>query len=271
MTLPDPAKALAQALAAPPGLVALLDPADNPLSGGIADTPELLRTLVAARLDVPAVFAFLHDPASVAAAREAGIGATLARHLGATITEAFGRPVILDVEVERLTEGRFVNEGPMERGAPVDLGATCVLRAGKLRIICTACKESAFDPGFFALHGIDLGGDTAAGEQGQEPFPRRLPRALRRDRGMRRAGPGGVGSGGAAVPARAARLAGGAGRGEKFPSPPAFNPSSDRAATAPPNRTPRRRPARRRGATRSGPPWSAAPPAVAYRPPAASA
>ena len=46
------------------GLVALLDPADNPLSGGIADTPEMLRTLVAARLDVPAVsrgFRWRHD------------------------------------------------------------------------------------------------------------------------------------------------------------------------------------------------------------------
>lgn len=156
VTLPDPATALRQALGAPPGLVALLDPADNPLSGGIADTPGMLRVLVAARLDVPAVFAFLHDPASVAAAAEAGIGATLTRHLGATITEAFGRPVITEVEVERLTDGRFVNEGPMERGAPVDLGPTCVLRVGQLRIICTTLKESAVDPAFFALHGIDL-------------------------------------------------------------------------------------------------------------------
>lgn len=156
VTLPDPATALAQALAGPPGLVALLDPADNPLSGGIADTPEMLRTLVAAQLDVPAVFAFLHDPASVAAAREAGIGARLTRHLGGNVTEMFGRPVITEVEVERLTDGRFVNEGPMERGAPVDLGPTCVLRAGNLRIICTDRKEAAVDPAFFTLHGIDL-------------------------------------------------------------------------------------------------------------------
>lgn len=156
VTLPDPATALAQALAAPPGLVALLDPADNPLSGGIADTPEMLRTLLAANLTVPAVFAFLHDPASVAAAREAGVGARLTRHLGGNVTEIFGRPVIAEVEVERLTDGRLINEGPMERGAPVDLGPTCVLRAGNLRIICTDRKEAAVDPAFFTLHGIDL-------------------------------------------------------------------------------------------------------------------
>lgn len=177
VTLPDPATALRQALAAPPGLVALLDPADNPLSGGIADTPEVLRTLVAAKLEVPAVFAFLHDPASVAAAREAGIGAHLTRHLGGNVTEAFGRHVILDVEVERLTEGRFVNEGPMERGAPVDLGPTCVLRAGSLRIICTARKEAAVDPAFFALHGIDLGATRLLANKAKNHF-----RAAFRDR-----------------------------------------------------------------------------------------
>jgi microcystin degradation protein MlrC len=170
VSLPDPATALRQALAAPPGLVALLDPADNPLSGGIADTPELLRTLLAARLDVPAVFAFLHDPDSVAAAQEAGIGATLTRHLGARITEAFGPPVIAEVVVERLTEGRFVNEGPMERGAPVDLGPTCVLRAGSLRVICTSRKESAVDPAFFALHGVDLGRTRLLANKGKNHF-----------------------------------------------------------------------------------------------------
>jgi microcystin degradation protein MlrC len=170
VTLPAPPEALAQALAAPPGLVALLDPADNPLSGGIADTPEMLRTLIAARLDVPAVFAFLHDPATVAAAWEAGIGATITRHLGASITEAFGRPVIVDVVVERLTDGHFINTGPMERGAPVDLGATCVLRIGALRIICTARKESSVDPGFFALHGIDLGATRLLANKGKNHF-----------------------------------------------------------------------------------------------------
>jgi len=156
VTLPDPESALRQALAAPPGLVALLDPADNPLSGGIADTPGLLRTLVDAKLDVPAVFAFLHDPASVRDAREVGVGGRTRRWLGGQVTEQFGKPVIVEVEVERLTNGRFVNDGPMERGAPVDLGGTCVLRLGQLRIICTERKEAAVDPAFFRLHGIDL-------------------------------------------------------------------------------------------------------------------
>lgn len=170
VTLPDPATALRQALAAPPGLVALLDPADNPLSGGIADTPGLLRTLVDAELDVPTVFAFLHDPASVADAREVGVGGTTRRWLGGQITESFGKPVIAEVEVERITDGRFVNDGPMERGAPVDLGATCVLRRGNLRIICTERKEAAVDPAFFRLHGIDLGATRLLANKAKNHF-----------------------------------------------------------------------------------------------------
>ncbi|NKC30696.1 M81 family metallopeptidase [Falsiroseomonas selenitidurans] len=155
--LPGPEAALATALAAPPGLVALLDPADNPLSGGVADTPDLLRVLLQAGPPVPTVFAFLHDPDTVAEAAAAGPGASLAVRLGGRSTPAFGPPVSAQAVVERLTEGRFTNEGPMERGAPVDLGATAVLRLSPtLRVILTSRKEAAVDPGFFALHGIDL-------------------------------------------------------------------------------------------------------------------
>ena len=157
VTLPGPRAALASALAAPPGLVALLDPADNPLSGGVADSPGLLRALVEAAPGVPTVFAFLHDPESVAAAQASGLGAAAAFTLGGRTTADFGPPLALTATVERLTEGRFTNEGPMERGAPVDLGATAVLLVqGWLRIIVTSRKEAAVDPGFFALHGIEL-------------------------------------------------------------------------------------------------------------------
>ncbi|WP_439595668.1 M81 family metallopeptidase [Falsiroseomonas sp.] len=157
VTLPGPEAALATALAAPPGLVALLDPADNPLSGGVADSPGLLRALMEAAPGVPTVFAFLHDPVTVAAARAAGEGTAADFALGARTTLDFGPPVAVSATVERLTEGRFTNAGPMECGAPVDLGATAVLRVGGwLRIIVTSRKEAAVDPGFFALHGIDL-------------------------------------------------------------------------------------------------------------------
>jgi microcystin degradation protein MlrC len=157
VALPAPEEALPAALAAPPGLVALLDPADNPLSGGVADTPGLLRVLVEAGPPVETVFCFLHDPEAVQAARAAGEGGRFARDLGARTTDAFGPPVPFAGVVEALTNGRFLNTGPMEHGAPVDLGPTAVVRRGSLRVVLTSRKEAAVDPGFFALHGIDLG------------------------------------------------------------------------------------------------------------------
>lgn len=156
VTLPTPEVALRTALAAPPGLVALLDPADNPLSGGAADTPGLLRVLVAAKLDVECVYCFLHDPDAVAAAQQAGLGGSFARPLAGRTTADFGPPVPFSGTVEALTNGRFLNTGPMEHGAPVDLGATALLRSGKLRVVVTSRKEAAVDPAFFELHGIDL-------------------------------------------------------------------------------------------------------------------
>ncbi|MGG5890749.1 M81 family metallopeptidase [Falsiroseomonas sp. HC035] len=171
VTLPGPGAALATALAAPPGLVALLDPADNPLSGGVADTPDMLRVLMQAGPPVPTVFAFLHDAAVVDAARAAGQGTRIDVALGGQTTTKFGPPVAATVVVERLTEGRFVNEGPMERGAPVDLGATAVLRLGEtLRIIVTSRKEAAVDPAFFALHGIDLGATRLLANKAKNHF-----------------------------------------------------------------------------------------------------
>jgi microcystin degradation protein MlrC len=158
VSLPGPEEALRQALAAPPGLVALLDPADNPLSGGMADTPGLLRVLVEHPPEVETVFCFLHDPEAVQEAQSAGLGGAFARPLAGRTTAAFGPPVPFEGQVEALTHGRFLNTGPMEHGAPVDLGPTAVIRRGRLRVVLTSRKEAAVDPGFFDLHGIALDG-----------------------------------------------------------------------------------------------------------------
>ncbi len=170
VTLPGPEAALAAALAAPPGLVALLDPADNPLSGGIADTPGLLALLLAAGPPVETVLAFLHDPDAVVAAQNAGLGGRFCRSLGGRVTADFGPPVPFTGTVEALTDGRFVNAGPMECGSPVNLGQTAVLRAGRLRVVVTSIKEAAVDPGFFALHGIDLSAVRLLADKGKNHF-----------------------------------------------------------------------------------------------------
>lgn len=196
-TLPDAAAGLRQAadwLARGPGLVAVTDPADNPLSGGQGTTTTLLRALLAARgvvdpttaidgqagspvrariddsVSAPVsapisaiaalgpgeiVFAAIVDAAVVALASQAGVGATVTITVGDPASPAFGAPLTRQVRVQALTPGRFVNTGPMDTGRQVDCGASAVLDCAGLRVIVTSAVAPADDPAFFVLHGIE--------------------------------------------------------------------------------------------------------------------
>ena len=136
--------------------VAIIEPADNPLSGGIGDTTGLFRALIEAAPELPVVFSFFHDPALVAHAHELGVGATVTAQLGGRIAPEFGPPVAFSGRVVRLTEGRFTNAGPMERGMPVNLGRTAVLQQGLLKVVVAETCQGANDTAWCALHDIDL-------------------------------------------------------------------------------------------------------------------
>jgi len=158
--LPSPTEGIRAALAelatGAKSPVAVLDPADNPMSGGIGDTPTLLAALLRERPAVRTVFAFLGDPGIVAQAHAASSGATLDLKLGGRLTDAFGPPVSAQGRVLRLTDGRFRNHGPMERGLTVNLGRTCVLDVNGIALIVTESCQTPNDRGYFDLHGIDL-------------------------------------------------------------------------------------------------------------------
>ena len=147
--LPSPAEGLRFRPTRKPA--AVLEPSDNPLSGGVGDTTGLLRALLEAKL--PAVFAFFWDPEL---ARRCETGNNMRVKLGGRLSAQWGPPIELDVEVERVTDGRFRNSGPMETGLEVNLGRTAVLRHGALRIIVTSSCQSPNDAEYFRLHGIDL-------------------------------------------------------------------------------------------------------------------
>lgn len=154
---PSPAEAIAQALATPGDKpAAVTDPADNPLSGGIGDTPGLLRALLQEKPDVPTVFGFFWDPGLVQRAREAGRGATLDVRLGGRVSDKFGAPIATQAKVLALTDGRFRNVGPYDHHLEVDVGATAMLDVAGIKVIVTSGCQTPNDPAYFALHGIDL-------------------------------------------------------------------------------------------------------------------
>ncbi|BBK44941.1 microcystinase C [Allostella vacuolata] len=153
---PGPAEGLRQALELGVGPVAVVESSDNIYSGGIADTPGLLQALLDLAPGDPCVFAFFFDPPMVARAHAAGLGGRVAGTLGGRISGDFGPPVAIDAEVVRLTDGVFVNRGPMLRGVETNLGRTAVLRIGQVDVIVTERREPVNDLAYMELHGIDL-------------------------------------------------------------------------------------------------------------------
>jgi len=71
----------------------------------------------------------------------------------------YGPPIAFDAEIERLTSGDFVNDGPMEQGLACHIGRTVVLRGiqqPRLRVVVAETCQSPNDMAWCRLHGIDL-------------------------------------------------------------------------------------------------------------------
>lgn len=156
VALPDPAEGLRRALEAKgTGPAIVLDPADNPLSGGIGDTPGLLRALLETARPARTAFGFFWDPPLVAECHRLGEGATISAKLGGRVTADFGPPVQVEARIARLTDGRFRNEGPYEHQLPMDVGRTVLLEVQGIQVIVTESCQTPNDPAYFRLHGID--------------------------------------------------------------------------------------------------------------------
>lgn len=154
--LPSPAEGLQRALAAGgSGPAIVLDPADNPLSGGIGDTPALFRALLEIAAPARTVFGFFWDPPLVDACHRQGVGAVIRARLGGRVTADFGPPVEVEAKILKLTDGKFRNEGPYQHALPADVGRTALLEVRGIQVIVTESCQTPNDPAYFRLHGID--------------------------------------------------------------------------------------------------------------------
>lgn len=153
---PDARAGLEQARAIGGGPVAVLESGDNTYSGGIADTTGLFRSLLAFESPDPAVFAYFHDPGLAERAHAAGVGAVLDCTLGGRVAPEYGAPVSLRAEVVSLTDGTFVNAGPMQRGVEARMGRATLLRVGRIEVVVTSKRLPVNDPGYFELLGVDV-------------------------------------------------------------------------------------------------------------------
>lgn len=158
----DPATvedAVHRAMAADRGPVVLADLGDNPGGGTACDGTAILWAL----LDLGAsnaALAVMADTEAVDAAFAAGVGATISINLGGKTDDYHGYPIPVTATVNRLSDGHFTYEGPMNGGQADTLGRTAVLacqgRHGNVvEVIVAERRVQALDCAIFRSQGIE--------------------------------------------------------------------------------------------------------------------
>lgn len=133
--LPQPADAVAEAIAQPEGLTVLVDIGDNLGAGTPGDGTVLLAELLRQRAQGALVL--LCDAAAVAACVEAGVGQKVAASVGAKRDCHHGKPVGISGRVRLLSDGVYRNVGPMRDGILEDQGRTAVVDTDGVLVVLT--------------------------------------------------------------------------------------------------------------------------------------
>ncbi|MCE5237389.1 M81 family metallopeptidase [bacterium] len=136
------------------GPVILADGSDNPGGGAPCDGTVMLQALIEAQAPNSTV-AIIVDPESVAAAWDAGEGREITLNVGGKTDDRHGQPLTLTGTVRLLSEGNYVNEGPMTRGLPVAMGRTAVFVVGGVEIVLTERRIQPYDTQALRCLGIE--------------------------------------------------------------------------------------------------------------------
>jgi microcystin degradation protein MlrC len=138
--------------------VLLLDHGDNVMSGGTCDTTDVLEECLRQGLLNIGVGP-LCDPAAVAAATKAGLGATLDVELGNVRPLGLGTDprarLRVRARVRALTDGRFRITGPIYTGETWAMGRTAVLETEAFTVVVTERPMEPLDLGVFTSAGVD--------------------------------------------------------------------------------------------------------------------
>ncbi|MCC6790197.1 MAG: M81 family metallopeptidase [Thermomicrobiales bacterium] len=152
-------EAVHAAMEAEDGPTVLADYGDNPGGGSASDGTALLWGML--DLGAPdAALAVMADPEAVDAAFNAGVGSRLDLMLGGKTDKLHGYPIPVSATVRSLSDGHFVYDGPMFRGAPGSLGRTAVLRCdgrygNSVDVVVAERRVQALDTAIFRSQGIE--------------------------------------------------------------------------------------------------------------------
>lgn len=145
------AESIRLAAAVDSGTVVMMDAADATSSGASGDSNAILRELVDQGYRGQ-VLAPIADPAAVAKAFQAGIGATIRTTVGGAFDSARFQPLEMEFTVRMLTDGKFRSES---FGWHWDAGDTAVLQSDNYTLVVGTRPVSLFDRSWFYACGQD--------------------------------------------------------------------------------------------------------------------
>jgi microcystin degradation protein MlrC len=135
-------------------LVILADGSDNPGGGGPCDGTVILRHFIEEKVE-GAVVVVLADPAAVSLAMEAGVGSTITLDLGGKTDDRHGKPIHATAYVRLLSDGSFVQTGPMGTGVRAEMGKAAVLVIEGVEVIVTEQRIQPYDAALLRSVGIE--------------------------------------------------------------------------------------------------------------------
>lgn len=136
------------------GPLIIADYADNPGSGGYADSTALLAALLAADLD-KACFGPMVDAETALSLQGKAIGETVTLDLGGRTAPDFGGgPIKVTGTICWRGDGVLIGSGPMLGGQQRSFGPTVVLRVGGLDILIVSIADQILDLSQFETFGI---------------------------------------------------------------------------------------------------------------------
>ncbi len=136
------------------GLVVLADGSDNPGGGGPCDGTVVLQALIESGIE-DAVLALIADPAAVAQAVAAGVGNQVSLELGGKTDDRHGPPLPVTAHVKLISDGDFVQRGPMSAGVVAHLGRTVVLVVGGVEVVVAERRLQPLDAALLRSLGIE--------------------------------------------------------------------------------------------------------------------
>jgi len=138
--------------------VVVADHGDNCGAGGSADDLTVLEEMLNQGL-TGIVAGPIWDPQSVEKMINAGEGSVVSLDIGGKTSisaiNQVGHSLHCEGSVEKITDGRFTIEGPMQTGLKVSLGRSVLLDIGAAQILVCEERWEPYDTGCFTQAGID--------------------------------------------------------------------------------------------------------------------